>query len=183
MSVIQTLLRNVLAMTCEKGFYTTSDEVDVCDMLDVPDVFVDDIEGDRSQITQHELSEDANLISKNIKNMAAKSGTILDALEHAKAKFPNDSEMQGKYLLVCLDLIKRDYGEHVQTIQAPYQHYNAILTAFPSDGMAWCVWELYSGAMQAAVGLERLNPNTNEDSLLFSSSPAIDQPILSKIMI
>ena len=115
--------------------------------------------------------------------MTANSGTILDALEHAKEKFPNDLESQGKYLLVCLSIIKRDYGEHVKIIQAPYQHYNSVLTAFPSEGMVWCVWELYSGASQEGVGLESMNPNTNEVSLLFSSNPTINKPILPKIMI
>ena len=49
--------------------------------------------------------------------------------------------------------------------------------------MVWCVWELYSGVSQEGVGLERMNPNTNEVSLLFSSNPTINQPILPKIMI
>lgn len=115
--------------------------------------------------------------------MAANSGTIVDALEHAKVKFPNDLEMQGKYLLVCLSLIKRDYGDNVRTIQTPFQHYNSILTVFPSEGMIWCVWELYSGASQEGVGLERLNPNTKEVCLLFSSNPSITRPILPNIMV
>ena len=112
----------------------------------------------------------------------ANTATILEALEHARTKFPNNLEMQAKYLQVFVNLIKRDYGDDVKTMQASYNHYNVILNAFPSEGKVWCVWELYSGAMQEGVGLECMNPNTNEVSLLFSSNSGISKPILPKLL-
>lgn len=114
--------------------------------------------------------------------MAATSGTILEALEHAKAKFPNDLETQAKYLLLCVNQLKEHYGDDIRSIQAPYMHYNVILTGIPIDGNVCFVWELYSGAMQEGVGLEYWIPNTNKVSLLFSSNSLITKPILPALL-
>ena len=176
------LLHKVVAKAYEIGVLAPSVDTDIDDMLDMFDIAEFDDINNKTKSSAANYVENEVVNFKTNKNMAANSGTIVDALEHAKEKYPNDLEMQGKYLLVCLSLIRRDYGDSVKSIQAPYLHYNAILTAFPSEGMVWCVWELYSGASQEGVGLERLTPNTNEVSLLFSSNPSITRPIIPNLM-
>lgn len=153
---------------------------DLLDMQDIEDSIEDTHDGNTNNAHNFETTK---YEPKKFTTMAANSGTIVDTLEHAKEKYPNDLDMQGKYLLAFVSLIKRDNGDVVQTIQAPYQHYNAILSAFPSGGMVWCVWELYSGASREGIGLERLNPNTDEVSLLFSSNPSITRPIIPNLMV
>jgi hypothetical protein len=114
--------------------------------------------------------------------MAANTGTIVDVLMLAKRNYPNDVAMQAKYVQKFLDVINRDYRDEIKSLNVSYKHYSVLLTMFPSDGMVWCVWELYSGAMQEGLGVESIDIHENTNTLYFSSSPYIKDPIVNEIL-
>ena len=115
-------------------------------------------------------------------NMERKTGTISDILELAKRNYPNDVSMQAKYVQKFAELLKRDYGDEVKSLNLSFKHYSVLLTMFPSEGIVWCIWELYSGAMQEGIGVESINVHQNTNTLHFSSSPYIKSPIVDEML-
>lgn len=96
------------------------------------------------------------------------TGDILDILQLAKNRYPGNREMQGKYLNIAIDLMKRDY-EEIQSIDLEWNDFDVELTVFPNLGMVYSFWELNQNGETKAVGLEEMNPDSRISRLLFSS--------------
>lgn len=109
------------------------------------------------------------------------TGDILDILQLAKKRYPNNHEMQGKYLKIAIDLMKRDY-EEIRSINLEWNGYDVELTVFSNLGMVYSFWELNQNGETKAVGLEEMSPNSKVSRLLFSSHSRYTTSLLSKWM-
>lgn len=112
----------------------------------------------------------------------SQSGDIEDVIIHVKSKYAGDVDMQAKGIKACIELIKRDYGDGVKTIQAVYANYNVVLTVFPSGGKVYSYWELYDGFSFVANGVERMDTSYSNSVLLFSSDSKFNSPIVLSMM-
>ena len=112
----------------------------------------------------------------------SQSGDIEDAIVHVKEKYAGDVDMQAKGIKACIELIKRDYGDGVKTMQGEYQNYNVVLTVFPSGGKIYSYWELYDGFSFVANGIERMDTSYRNNILLFSSDSKFNSPIVLSMM-
>ncbi len=110
------------------------------------------------------------------------TGDILDILQLAKNRYPGNREMQGKYLKIAIDLLKRDY-EEVRSIKHEWNGYDVELTVIPPNpDMVYSFWELIQNGEIKAVGLEEMNPNSRVPRLLFSSDSRYTSSLVNEWM-
>lgn len=107
---------------------------------------------------------------------------IEDVVKYAKSEYAGDYETQGKLVKYCIGQIKKNYGDEIQTVQTEFGDYNAVVTAFPSEGEIYSYWELYDGFIWVANGLERMDREYSNSVLLFCSDPNFNRPIILSIL-
>lgn len=106
------------------------------------------------------------------------TGDIEDIIKLSQNRWPGNLDMQAKYIQVAIDLIKRDGGDDVRTVQIPWNAFDVDITMFVSAGMVYTFWKLIKYGDLYAVGLERMNPQTDDTDLLFYSNPKYSKPML-----
>ena len=106
------------------------------------------------------------------------TGDIEDIVTLCKNRYPGNTSQQAKYIQVAIDLIKRDGGDDVKSGQLTWNSFTVNLTMFASGGMVYTFWELVKYGDTKAVGLEKMNPNTDVVTMLFYSYPDYSAPML-----
>ncbi len=106
---------------------------------------------------------------------------IEDIVQLCKNRYPGNLEMQGRYIQVAVDLIKRDYAENVTTISFEWEGLDGEMIGFPSSGVIYFFWRLSKYGDVKAIGLERVHPETKVSKMLFYSNVEYSTSLLSRM--